>query len=146
MGIYVYKTTAKTVELANGEKASVAIYAYKPIWGVSSNQHVLSGAAACDRNADKRQDWVVLGHKDDAGKITVNRDSVAKRIGKHGSFNDGWFDLAETDTSLPVAAHAGVILEDTKEVMTDDKTGFIVTSHLIKDQWVEISRQSFTKF
>jgi hypothetical protein len=68
MGIYAYKVTAQTVTLENGEKAHIALFAYKLSSRDKENQkaYFTSGAARCDKSAEqgKRGCWIVKGHHD----------------------------------------------------------------------------------
>lgn len=64
MGTYVYKVTAKTARLANGELANISEFAYKPSRNdekFNSRQHFRSGCVANDQAADsgKRSRWVL---------------------------------------------------------------------------------------
>ena len=75
MGAYVYKVTAKTVKLSNGETANVAVYAYKPyrspsMYSENSQLHFETGCVTHDRQAakGKRSRWVAHG---DGPGVTV---------------------------------------------------------------------------
>jgi hypothetical protein len=130
MGCYVYKVTSKTVDLDNGEQANVAVYAYKPTWrwdGETLNDrwHFRSGAGTCDRHAHKRTGWLVYGYVEDDGRVTVDGDGRAFKIGdrKFGSFNDGAMDFlldgddvqhAVQHANLTGAASKGVVVERTR--------------------------------
>lgn len=54
MGLYVYKVLKKTIPLVNGERAHMAVFAYKDGPGSSKN-HVRSGATRCDNAAARAQ-------------------------------------------------------------------------------------------
>jgi hypothetical protein len=97
MGSYMYKVTSKTVDLDNGEKANVAVFAYKPTWawdGESRNKrwHFLTGAATCDRHADSRTGWVVGGYVEDDGTISVDNAAWSIPGRKYGSYVDDAID------------------------------------------------------
>lgn len=155
MGDYVYKVTSNTVELSNGETASVAVYAYKPTYytgsGYASNDqmHVRSGAGKCDRYADTRSEWVVLGHLNkDTGKIEVAIEAMAKRVGKRGSFSDGWFDMRDVETSAVAATlDRKVQLVRHEQVMLNDVDGVTINyAYDRKRGWVETGRSTFRTF
>jgi hypothetical protein len=64
MGTYVYKVTAKTARLSNGELANVSAFAYKPSRNdekSNARMHFRSGCVANDAAADngKRSCWVL---------------------------------------------------------------------------------------
>jgi hypothetical protein len=155
MGDYVYKVTSNTVELSNGETASVAVYAYKPTYytgrGYASNDqmHVRSGAEKCDRYASTRSEWVVLGYKNKTtGKIEVAIEAKAKKIGKRGSLSDGWFDAVKAETSAVAATTDRMVqLTRTEEVMINQTLGETITYVFDRRKgWVERSRQPFRTF
>lgn len=152
MGIYCMKITKHTVNLANGEVASVAIYAYKPTSGFSGpsngQMHTRSGAGACDRAAEagKREPWVVLGCFNDAtGRIEVDVDGMAKRMGVRGSFYDGDFDAAAVDQAYIEPVGSSVI--DFQRSRQTRSGGFGLTMVETFDRksgdWVETSRHPF---
>ena len=155
MGVYVYKVTSHTVELSNGETANVAVYAYKPSYaifgyGPSNDQmHFRSGASKCDKMAHTRSEWVVLGYLNkETGKVQVQIDGVAKRVGKMGSLTDGWFDCRETEKSAVAATtDRKVVLTRTKEVMTGPNEGVAIEYHYDrKVGWMEVKRSPFRTF
>jgi len=125
MGEYVYKVTRHTVELSNGETANVAVFAYKPTWNwdarpTNEQMHVRSGAAKCDANADKRSEWIVLGFFDEkSGKIQVEIESTAKKVGKRGSFSDSWFDIKKAEGSAICASLSREIMLTRTETVGD---------------------------
>lgn len=58
MGTYVYRITAKRVLCSDGKPANIAVFAYKPYWGIDSDKlnarmHFRSGATSSDNLADK---------------------------------------------------------------------------------------------
>jgi len=81
MGTYVFKITGKKTTLKNGQKANIAVYAYKPYGFFSSNEatvrannqmHRESGCYTADRYVKDSQGFtglVVLGHYD-KGKLS----------------------------------------------------------------------------
>lgn len=86
MGEYIYRVTAKVVELNDGRKAHVAKYAYKPYFGFNTDpenrrMHFRSGCTASDRMTLKNNLLVVLDEKGEAGVLYDN----AKRL---TSFSD----------------------------------------------------------
>lgn len=89
MGEYIYKVTAKTKTLADGTKANVAVFAYKPTfgrdgdtlnrrWAWESKCHLADRFVNTSKNYTGR---VVLGETGDIA-VPCNR----------GTFTDGWFD------------------------------------------------------
>lgn len=155
MGDYVFKVTSKTVELSNGETASVAVYAYKPThsldsYGPSNEQmHFRSGASKCDKMVHTRSEWVVLGsHNKRTGKIEVAIETQAKKIGKHGSFSDGWFDMREVETSAVAATTDRMVqLTKTDDVRINATLGETVTYVLDRrNGWVERDRRPYRTF
>jgi hypothetical protein len=73
MGTYVYRITAKQVMCSDGKPANIAVFAYKPYWGIdrhkdNAKMHFRSGATSSDNLADKGKltGRFVLG--DDQGK------------------------------------------------------------------------------
>lgn len=94
MGIYVYRVTKETIVCADGEKANIAIYAFKPWWDAAKDAKLSfrTGCVASDRmaangNISKR---VVLGKKDETtGKITAYPNTeVFANLHNMGSFYD----------------------------------------------------------
>ena len=91
MGEYIYKVTAKTKTLADGTKANIAVFAYKPSfsfrdadtlnrrWAWESKCHIAERFVKTSKNYTGR---VVLG---DTGEIAIPC--------KLGVFTDGWFDM-----------------------------------------------------
>ncbi len=153
MGAYCYKTTANTVTLANGEKANVAIFAYKP--NGFASYHTKSGAAAADRAAadGKRLDWVVLGNKDDAtGEIHVVEGAEAYKVGPRGSFMDTILnsDRLETSTVVDYDGARGKLRLHRESVeyasrSEDHDEGWYVTKLLTKGQWHTVRRRHFVR-
>jgi hypothetical protein len=90
MGEYIYKVTAKIKTLADGTKANIAVFAYKPSssfrdgdtlnrrWAWKSNCHIADRFVETSKNYTG---MVVLGEAGDIA-IPCNR----------GTFTDGWFD------------------------------------------------------
>ena len=74
MGLYYYKVLKKSVLLENGERAHLALYAYRYNFWDSKNWHLTSGAARCDEGAanGERGPWIVHGYKERDGTIRVN--------------------------------------------------------------------------
>lgn len=151
MGTYVYKVSSHTVELSNGEIANVAICAYKPTYNMFANtsneqMHFRSGAARCDAYADQRSDWIVEGFKNADGKIEVELDAIAKKVGRRGSYEDSWFDMkTDVETSAVAAALSReIVLVRTKQVMITDTEGeYISYAYNRKSGWKETGRQKF---
>lgn len=89
MGEYIYKVTAKTKTLADGTKANIAVFAYKPTFGRDAdtfNRRWASDAKChlADRFVETSKNYtgrVVLGETGDIA-IPCSR----------GTFTDGWFD------------------------------------------------------
>ena len=91
MGEYIYKVTAKTKTLADGTKANIAVFAYKPTyssrdadtlnrkWAWESKCHIAERFVKTSKNYTGR---VVLG---ETGEIAIPC--------KLGVFTDGWFDM-----------------------------------------------------
>lgn len=93
MGTYVYRVTKETVVCSDGQKANVAIFAFKPCFSPDDAKMAFkSGCVASDRMAAKGDitDRVVIGFKDDvSGKVKVYLSSaVFKNIHNLGSFYD----------------------------------------------------------
>lgn len=82
MGAYVYRVTKETA-IIDGQKANIAIFAYKPFYSVfdqdkNHKMAVQSGCLASIRMAKSGKnmtDKIVIGRKDDTGKIVVYTDS-----------------------------------------------------------------------
>lgn len=74
MGLYVYKVLKKTIPLVNGERAHMAVFAYKDGPGSSKN-HVRSGATRCDNAAARgeRGNWIVHCYLHKNGTVAVSR-------------------------------------------------------------------------
>jgi len=124
MGTYVYKTTAKEVQLENGELANVAVFAYKPsFWDDFSS---IDNRAAAQTH--KRHEWVVLGYKnDETGKVEVELGSTAVKMGQRGTFDDHLFDSDRFETSTVIAPVGAVALVDRVCVDTgEDAQGYSV--------------------
>lgn len=90
MGTYIYKVTAKIKTLADGTKANVAVFAYKPFMGCNGDEanarmYKKSGCPRAERFAsEKSKSWTgrcVLGESGEKA-ISINR----------GTFTDDWFD------------------------------------------------------
>jgi hypothetical protein len=89
MGEYIYKVTAKTKTLADGTKANIAVFAYKPTfgWGADALNSKWASESKChlaERFVETSKNYtgrVVLGETGDVA-IPCNR----------GTFTDGWFD------------------------------------------------------
>jgi len=151
MGDYVYKVGRQTVELSNGETANVATFAYKPTmnWNArptNEQMHFRSGASKCDKSAEDRSDWIVLGHRNkQTGKIEVEIDKLAKKVGRRGSFSDGWFDASSAETSAVAATlDREIVLIKSKSVMINDHEGeYITYEYDRKVGWKEVDRQGF---
>jgi hypothetical protein len=152
MGNYVYKVTSNTVELSNGETANVAVYAYKPTYNwnasVSNEQmHFRSGASRCDSYAHTRSEWVVLGYLNkDTGKIEVEIESTAKRIGQRGSFNDGWYDMKEAESSAVAATldRKVQLMRTVREEHTATSGEDVSYAYDRKKGWQEVARRAWS--
>lgn len=80
MGEYIYRVTAKIVELNDGRKAHVAKYAYKPYrvgFGFNTDlennrMYFRSGCAASDRMKLKNNLLVILDEKGETGELYDN--------------------------------------------------------------------------
>lgn len=104
MGIYVYKVLKKTLPLVNGERAHMAVFAYKDSRENNSILHARSGCSRCDNAAanGERGNWIVHCYRDNDGRVTVSR--VAKKakfpIGSYvEEFNET--DECEVSEKLP---------------------------------------------
>lgn len=93
MGTYIYKVTAKIKTLADGTKANIAVFAYKPCsdWSEEDRKRNArwakkSGCPQAERFASqKSKSWTgrcVLG---ESGEKAIDID--------RGTFTDYWFDL-----------------------------------------------------
>jgi hypothetical protein len=132
MGVYVYKTTAKTVQLENGDLATVAVYAYKPSFNFDSTA-VDDRAAA---QAHKRHEWVVLGHVNYDGKVEVEMGSTAVKIGRRGTFSDYFFDKradegAETSKVVCPTGTSVTLVERVNEDLGQDENGFTLVKETL---------------
>ena len=89
MSSYMMKVTDRTVELEDGTRANVALYAYKPYYRAEYDQHQRSGARRADEKASegKFTGRVVIGHVEDNGAITVDAEQNVYET-KRGSFYD----------------------------------------------------------
>lgn len=140
MGTYVYKVTAQTVKLKNGEVANIAVYAYKPHLFAKYDQHSRSGAARHDAAAKlgKRSKWVIMGYEKD-GKIDIDVDSVAQRLPvAMGSFTDSFFhDSAHgREKCKPVIAYQGKRKVFTRtHTITDSDGTYYLRKELTKAGW-----------
>lgn len=91
MGEYIYKITAKVKTLADGSKANVAVFAYKPYSGWNHRDHVenkrmakASGIPQAVRFASqKSKNWMGRAVFGEGGEIAV---PVTE-----GWYYDGWF-------------------------------------------------------
>lgn len=74
MGIYIYRVTAKLVKLADGRKAHVAKYAYKPFRDFDLNRraHFETGCLASERLKLKSDLLVVLDEHEHSGVLYSN--------------------------------------------------------------------------
>lgn len=70
----VNKVLGQTVTLANGQLANIAVFAYNKEKD-TGRQHMLSGAAACDRAAaqGKRAEWIVQGRTNEDGSVSISK-------------------------------------------------------------------------
>jgi hypothetical protein len=94
MGTYVYRVTAKQVTCSDGKKANIAIFAYKPYGGwstedekINNKMHFKSGATSSDRMAANNRITDRIVHGDKEGK--VHPDSlVYHNVNNYGTFYD----------------------------------------------------------
>lgn len=147
MGSYIYKPTLADVELANGELATIYVYSHKAGWDTDKVE------AACDhwfaKNADLVSKWAVTGFKGKDGKIEVDVDYPAKKIGARAMVNDDWFaDADRFDTSLPVYAAGKVALVRTVKEPdpADPKSGYYLDQRLIRNVWTTVKRRPYRAF
>lgn len=94
MSVYVYKITAKTVRLDNGEKANVAVYSHK------------AGQDGSAPPGAPRHPWVVLGFRNPrTNVIELDAGAVAKRLDlRTRLISDMRFDVLEKPEARVVAA------------------------------------------
>ena len=94
MGTYVYRVTKETVACSDGEKANIAIYAFKPFWDAKRDAKLnfQTGCVASDRMAaaGRLTKRIILGRKNETtGKIEVYENSeVFLNVQNMGSFYD----------------------------------------------------------
>lgn len=107
MGTYTYKVTAATVPLTNGDKANVALYAYKPIfvWGrghdkSNAKMHRRSGCINAETYARKGKltPYIVVD--------TASGSEVFTNLNRTGTFYDD--NLGERDGALPLVEGVAV--------------------------------------
>lgn len=97
MGAYVYRVTAKQVTCSDGQKANVAVFAYKPHgWDgekLNAKLHFSSGCVASERlsRGTKMTGRVVMG--DAEGNIHTD-SGVFENVSRLGYFYDDIFGSA----------------------------------------------------
>lgn len=84
MGTYVYKVTGKKIVLADGTKANIAVFAYKPYYGWDADK--LNSRAERSSGCN-RADAYVKG-KTFTGKVAIGNHVIET---KRGTFTDDWF-------------------------------------------------------
>jgi hypothetical protein len=106
MGIYVYKVTKNIKVLADGTRANIAVFAYKPYSGwrdedLKANARMSkdSGCPQAERFArQKSKSWMGRAVLGELGEVAVTLD--------RGTFEDHWFDhqVTKQDGAAQVAA------------------------------------------
>ena len=98
MGVYVYRVTAKQVTCSDGQKANVAVFAYKPYFGwddqkLNTKMHFSSGCVASERlsRGTKMTGRIVMG--DAEGNIHSD-SGVFENVDRIGYFYDDIFGSA----------------------------------------------------
>lgn len=88
MGSYIYKVTRKIIELADGRKANVAKYAYKPYlrWSAEQENHKLHFQTGCYK-AEK----YVETDPEFTGLVVMETDHTMPMEINRGTFFDDWF-------------------------------------------------------
>lgn len=94
MGNYLYKVTAKRVELEDGTFANLAVYAFKPTFSDEKENAIMRRQTACfvsDRfvQGNKYTGRIVIGSLNDDGTATVS--TVAYK-NEHGTVMDNELD------------------------------------------------------
>jgi hypothetical protein len=90
MGAYVYKVTAKTKTLADGTKANIAVFAYKPYYGWDSDEANarLRKKSACAQ----AERFVRMKGKNWTGRVVISSFGEVAVAVNEGTFTDDWFD------------------------------------------------------
>lgn len=91
MGEYIYKVTGKKKTLADGTKANIAVFAYKPStnWDDTKFNNQLYYKSGC-YNADK----YVKENPNYTGRVVLGESGEVAVPCKDGIFSDNWFDWA----------------------------------------------------
>lgn len=92
MGQYIYKVTAKTKILADGTKANIAVFAYKPYRGLWGDEDKANRRMAKNSGCPQAERYVSTS-KNYTGKVVLGEDGDFAVPMNCGSFTDYWFDL-----------------------------------------------------
>lgn len=142
MGSYAMKPTSMTVELANGELATVYVYSHKGYNDRAEGQ----AKSWFRRYGDRVHPWAVMAYRND-GITYIDLDDAAKKIGKRWLVNDDWFaDLNTDETSLPVhlpKQRNKLVMTRTVEEPVDANNGCYIEQHLVDGHWVEHRRMTY---
>jgi hypothetical protein len=91
MGQYIYKVTAKTKILADGTKANISVFAYKPyrgLWGDDMANRRMAKNSGCPQ-----AERYVSTSKNYTGKVVLGEDGDFAVPMDCGSFTDDYFYL-----------------------------------------------------
>lgn len=91
MGVYVYKVTAKVKTLADGSKANVAVFAYKPASGWNHSDERLNRAMAKDAGVPQAERFAAQKSKNWMGRAVLGESGEIAVPVTVGSFEDNWF-------------------------------------------------------
>ena len=91
MGVYIYKITAKVKTLADGSKANVAVFAYKPYSGWNHSDEVANKRMAKEAGIPQATRFASQKSKNWMGRAVFGEDGEIAIPVTEGWYYDHWF-------------------------------------------------------